>query len=345
MRTKSICAVGVAFVLCGAAYAQTQYVAMTLQFGDAFTYGCAVAALSDNGLSAGICLDGVHQLPSMWDAQGSQTLLPVAGDAQITWVTGINSSGQVSGYYMDGLGSLHAVRWENGQIATLDATGSFSVANGINDSGDIVGSLNNMAAIWKRDGSVVSLPPPKDPGFELASTNAQAINALGAVVGTANYLGNPLNFSNALLWQRHKPVVLAPVIQSGFNVGNALNARGTVVGYAQENSLGGLVTAWMWTGTQAVPLPGLPGSRVTIANGINRSEVVVGISVTSDTSVHGVKWLGGQMTLLDNVSTGFSVPGGLISNAPAINSHGWIAVWYSVFVPPYSYPVILKPVR
>jgi len=340
MRIGSICA-ALAVGLCASAHAETHYVAMPLQFASAFIGGCTVTALSSNGLSAGVCGDGTNQVPSMWDDQGHQTLLAMPSDAQYAWATGINSLGQVSGHYLTSAGSLLALRWDNGQFTVLDQGGGYSAANAINDSGDVVGTTGMAAVIWKHNGNVVSLPAPVLPGLESTGSSGFAINVHGMVAGSSWYNGNAV-LSQPVLWQRRQPTSLAPAALGDFKGASALNEQGTIVG---STASGGVTTAWLWTTSSATQLPGLPDSNFTAAYGINRAGVVVGITMDSNFSGHGVKWLNGQLTKLDEVTVTPPASGAYLFSAPAINDLGWIAVQYQLSAPPYSYPAILKPIR
>ena len=102
-------------------------------------------------------------------------------------VTGVNASGQVSGYVTGPNGQL-AARYTDGSgwqyLPGLDS--GFSVANGINAAGDLVGyHLNADGAVraFRYHAGVVEDIEPVDGGF---STVGFGINARGDVVGYAD---------------------------------------------------------------------------------------------------------------------------------------------------------------
>jgi probable HAF family extracellular repeat protein len=102
---------------------------------------------------------------------------------------GINASGAVVGVSrLAGQVSLNAFLWQNGTMTDLGA----GIANGINDSGLVVGqsSPNGPAVIWQNGvmTDLNSLIPP-DSGWTLL--DATAVNDAGQIAGTGIYDGGP----------------------------------------------------------------------------------------------------------------------------------------------------------
>src|SRR5262249_61607269 len=61
--------------------------------------------------------------------------------ATATFVAGINTQGDMVGYYYDSAGGEHGFLLTNGTFSTIDVPGSkITMLSGINDSGQIVGS-------------------------------------------------------------------------------------------------------------------------------------------------------------------------------------------------------------
>jgi len=103
-----------------------------------------------------------------------------------TFVQGINSSGQIVGYYHDNQGSgLHGFLLSGGTYATLDDTVAFfgtTLASGINASGQIVGwysdSANHQHGFLYDGRTYTTLDVP----FSI-QTEALGINDRGQIVG------------------------------------------------------------------------------------------------------------------------------------------------------------------
>jgi uncharacterized membrane protein len=121
------------------------------------TYNFTTLDVPGTGNSHGFLLD-----------QGSYTTLDVPGS---TWTQayGINASGQIVGWYDYGNGFL----LDQGTYTTLDAPN----ANGINDSGQIVGAYYPTSFLLDH-GSYTTIDVPVLP-----FTSANGINASGQIVG------------------------------------------------------------------------------------------------------------------------------------------------------------------
>ncbi len=95
----------------------------------------------------------------------------------------INSSGQVVGWSsVTPGGKLHAVEFANGSITELAPGAAESAADGINDRGVVVGSMDSAAFAYY-GGVVTDLNNllPSNSGWELSE--ARAINNAGQIVG------------------------------------------------------------------------------------------------------------------------------------------------------------------
>jgi probable HAF family extracellular repeat protein len=106
--------------------------------------------------------------------------------------TGINNAGQVCGYTQGPLEGFEALRWdENGGTQFLGTLGlSFSFANAINDSGQVVGSAKsangNIGKAWIYTDGVGQQEIPAPPG---ETVTAVGINNQGHVVGWTHASG------------------------------------------------------------------------------------------------------------------------------------------------------------
>jgi probable HAF family extracellular repeat protein len=110
---------------------------------------------------------------------------PSATNGTISW--GINTSGQIVGYYLDASDKNHGFLLSGGMYTTLDdpLAGSFgTVATGINSAGQIVGyyldSANKEHGFLESGGTYITLDDP------LATNGIQAfgINDQGQIVGS-----------------------------------------------------------------------------------------------------------------------------------------------------------------
>jgi probable HAF family extracellular repeat protein len=180
-----------------------------------------------------------------------------------------------------------ATVWQNGIPSALKTpNGADSYAYGINDSGDVVGVINNGATLW-HNGTPVKLSTHSN-----YTSTAWSINGSGQVVGTTNTGTVSLNASSypvgyATLWQNGAAYdlgVLPTYNQSSW--ARAMNRSGQVVGAAWSIVNGVPVShAFLWTpatpnGTtgQMVDLGTLPGIGLESSHalGINASGQVVG---------------------------------------------------------------------
>lgn len=154
-------------------------------------------AMNDLGVVAGIIVHEDWQRHTvLWDATGSiQAELSGPGYSFYTGLD-INNAGQVvGGADFTGERSFsHAAMWQNGSVTDLGTLAGFdsSLADGINEAGQIVGSSFDMAAsphatLWQGttiiDLNTLLAPAYVSAGWELS--HATGINARGDIVGDA----------------------------------------------------------------------------------------------------------------------------------------------------------------
>jgi probable HAF family extracellular repeat protein len=106
------------------------------------------------------------------DSNGTLYTIPIPGstDPSGDYATGINSSGQIIGYFS---GSPNAFLYSNGTVSPIDFGGYTSVS-GINDSGEILAGANGQTFLLQADGSYTTIALPGDPF---------GINDSGQIVG------------------------------------------------------------------------------------------------------------------------------------------------------------------
>ena len=122
----------------------------------------------------------------IWQNGTLKPLLPPAG-FQDTFGNAINADGAVAGNASIGAARSRAVVWQNGKSIILPSgKGKDAEAHGINDAGDVVGSCNGHACLWRHVSGGYAPPidlnaaAKKPVHTDLA--NAVAINKLGDIV-------------------------------------------------------------------------------------------------------------------------------------------------------------------
>ena len=229
-------------------------------------------------------------------AYNTATALPTLGGTY-GWANGINSSGKIVGYSQiagdPGTAPSHGVIWNwNGSayVATdlLTLGGTYSGANGINASGQIVGA-SQIAG---------------DPGTAPYHAVIWNWNGSAYVATDLLTLGGPSS------------------------VANGINASGEIVGQAENSSLKYRAVIWNWNGTSydtAVDL-GSFGGTYGNATAINASGQVVGqASLPGDTISHAYFYANATMYDLNTAGIVDNLPSGwTLTYAAGINDAGQI---------------------
>jgi uncharacterized membrane protein len=261
------------------------------------------AAVNDAGDVVGTCLSKGDEHGCLWKADDLEN--PIDLGAIFRIVTAMNNAEQVVGQSQNG----HALLWPE-MIELAEPAGfTSSIANGINDSGEIVGTL--------RDTDPTGLTPDKLQGFSWTKENgfllfadcseALAINNGGVVVGQVMMTnpnvpflggatvcgGGPVLFPNTGAATAINSAGVAvgytvdqtpgendkfeamefPSVSIGPGTANGINANGWVVGEAPATVVGNFPTAFIWSPTSNLaPIPGLLSGV-----GINTSGAVVGL--------------------------------------------------------------------
>lgn len=234
----------------------------------------------------------------------------------------INDLGQTVGFsYLGGnLGPVPTV-WHNHSITSLSPNvQSFSRARGINNSGQIVGELDNSATLWSAGDSTYlgSLG-----GLSIASD----INNSGKIVG--NYFvgnsyerGNPIR--HATMWYENSITDLGTL--GGTNsYAVAINDFGLIVGTSDTNN-DTTAHATLWNGSTIKDLGKLTGSKSSNANGINNVGQIVGESFSYDSNTNfATMWYGDSIINLNSLLDSDVVSAGwVLSEANDINDYGQI---------------------
>ena len=206
-------------------------------------------------------------------------------------------------------------------------------------------SPGQQAVAWNASGGVMPLTVPSTSSSGLPFSYAYAVNAGGTAAGT--YYNFTVGGYYAATWNTTTGAITTlPTLSSVASFqdqANAINATGTVVGFATQStngttSLGPRATLWTAGGTTALQLATLPNTPATAvfstaqANAVNNSGVSVGVepafNATGGAAGTGaVRWSPtGAATQLPALST--TLTGVSTAVAYSINSAG-TAVGYS----------------
>ena len=128
----------------------------------------------------------------------------------------------------------HACEWQNGEIIDLgtlpDQPTDMSVANSINDKGQVVGSSNWRAFLWQ-NGVMTNLD------VAVQGSDASAINNSGQVVG---YVKVADDSRHAYLWQNGQKIDLNSLLPPGsdweLQEAHGINNEGQIVGEGNHNA-------------------------------------------------------------------------------------------------------------
>jgi len=267
----------------------------------------------------------------------------LGSEIEYSEATGINSSGQVVGWFSTDSGENHSFLYSDGSIADLNpllgAKGSYpsgSFASGINDSGQIVGSVQSLAggeyAFLYGNGRQVNLGAFPAPFGDCPMSGAAGVNNHGEVVGwSVEPLVEGWNFLC------YGGGVLDATRFSGVGVVD-LGASPLAFGAGSEalaiNDGGQIVGCWLPNGDECGDLFVYSGGSVTRLLGVscdslgtaainNRGEVVGGCSASSPYGPF--LYSGGKTTDLNSLVT---LPAGFwLRSGNAINDLGQIAAW------------------
>lgn len=176
-------------------------------------------------------------LPAIWE-RGTVKPLPLVPkdfDGDAFW---INDLGQAVGYSGNCSSALHGVSWKNNVITILNDLGAGSLAQVVNNRGQIAGQVSSpdgshfYAAVWVdgADGLITKIGTA--PGD--ANAFASGINDRGQVVGSS--LDAMFNWSHAFIWQDNVLTNLDTLFPASANLfpvmGNKINQSGQISGMA-----------------------------------------------------------------------------------------------------------------
>jgi probable HAF family extracellular repeat protein len=228
--------------------------------------------------------------------------LGAAGSATAS-ANAINDNGQVAGTIVSAGFQTSAFIWERGRTRPLGFNGRATGGSGLNNQGEVVGSVASDHVyqpgdplVWSPSGAAGVLPAPEgDRGG-----HASAINDAGEVAGTSGYL-------KAVRWTTFGEPQLLGGLPGGNGEARAygINNAGQVVGYAR----GAIYTPrpFLWdprTGMRDLGFAG-DATRSGQAYAINDRGHVVGNAQTTTYTGLPFIWRDGVLTTLGD-QTGFA---------------------------------------
>ncbi|HZS37276.1 MAG TPA: hypothetical protein VFF06_10630 [Polyangia bacterium] len=258
-----------------------------------------------------------------------------SGDAQAQPIA-INASNQIVGASSSGsaLGlpvGWHAIRYASGAWSVLGflGKGKQSAAQAINDSGQIVGSSGVDATAFDVEPFFYSggaLQPMATRGF--GTSRATAINGLGQIVGSIDLSdGTAFGRTHAAGWSSSsaQPVDLG-TLGGANSLATGVNQSATVVG-SSEISAGSTTThAFVRINGAMTDLGALPGDTDSVANAVNGSNLVVGVSRNgSNGAAHPFVWSNG--TIAGLLPTTADNQPFFAAQASSVNDGGAIVGW------------------
>jgi len=269
----------------------------------------------------GQVVGGSYLGPTLWNGTTPTFLSGFGGT--IAAATATNDTGLVVGYSFTLVNPISQAFLWNGTTTTslgnLDGLQRSSWAWGVNNSGQVVGSISadhngNQAILWN------GITPTVLGGLGGTTSAARAINEAGQVVGMSTTIGNAVQ---AVHWNGTTPVVLGSL--GGTNsIATGNNNAGQAVGSSQTTGN----TSWqavLWNGTTPTALSGLGGTQ-SEAEDINNVGQVVGYSYTASGAMHAAMWemQNGSMVLTDLNTLIDPALGFTLAGANAINDKGQI---------------------
>ncbi len=271
--------------------------------GGTYSSGNAINAAGQVVGESNLTPDIVHAF--LWENGGMKDLGTLGlGFFGFSSAKAINDNGQIVGQTSTTTNAIQAFSWQNGTMTDIGPVfASGSLASGVNNAGQIVGSVLlgtsfpiNQASLWANSASSpVILQSPE-------STTANGINNAGLAVGTANSGENVQAYVDNTIIALFNPIPLGFLPNGSSSTGLAVNDKGQVVGYA-DTPVGTNTAnhAVLWQSNLAIQDIGTLGGSNSQANAINGNGQVVGLSDTPTSGPHAFLWNNGVMVDLNTI--------------------------------------------
>jgi len=223
--------------------------------------------------------------------------------------TGINESGQITGWSLAANGHTYAFIYSNGKMTSLGSLGTDSMGYGINNSGQVTGTTilsgGDLHAFRYANGKI------KDLGSLGSLSQGLGINGTGYVTGfTSTADGH-----RAFLYSGEM-IDLGTFPEGPYSQGYAINDAVLITGVAGTAT--GENHAFIFENGLMNDIGTLPGGTRSIGRAINSSGQVAGISDTATGVSHAFLYTDGRMTDLGTTG-GYAQSEGL-----GINSLGHV---------------------
>jgi probable HAF family extracellular repeat protein len=215
-----------------------------------------------------------------------------------TW--GINSRGDIIGFYLAADKTSHGLLFNGGHFTSLDFPGAaVTLLNGINSRGDMVGEYG-LTATSSHRGFLLSadgvFTPIDYPGATY--TSGIGITARGDIVGLYNFADNVIH--SFLLSGGHFSKIDYPgASRTGVN---GISPQGDVVG---GYSIGGVTHGFLLSNSAYTSFD-YPNAATTVATGVNSSGEIVGRYIDAAGVSHGFLLKGGHFSTIDFPSATFT---------------------------------------
>jgi probable HAF family extracellular repeat protein len=234
-------------------------------------------ALNNTGEAAGVSSTPTAAIATIFSG-GKATSIGTLGSS-VSLATAINNSGEIAGWNSyDSSASFdpQAFIYSNGSMQNINTPTPFpsgTEANGINDSGEVVGtgylSSSNFHAFLSSGGKMKDLGP--SGAFQ---ASALSINISGQIVGSYSLNSGA---SGTFLYTNGTMTTIPNPAGSSEAIGVAINVNGEIVGELYPTAGGS--HAAKFSGGAWTDLGSLPGALGSEATAINAAGVIVGTSI------------------------------------------------------------------
>jgi hypothetical protein len=247
-----------------------------------------------------------------------------------TTVNGIDNNGDVVGFSSDNAATptlfTNFIRYPNGTIAALAIGGGpLAMANGINDSGTVVGMDSNGTAFSLAGGTLTTLP---NVNGDTASETAFGINDSGLVVG--QYTDSVTGTTPGFLFSGSAFTNLNPVVNAAVTNAQSINDDGLVTGFYSTDGVHQHGFFYnLETNQFTLPAdPNVANLVLTQFLGVNDNGLAVGYYQLPDGSQHGFLYntTTRTYTYLDDPNAALS--GVSITQITGVNDAGDISGFY-----------------
>jgi probable HAF family extracellular repeat protein len=225
--------------------------------------------INDAGEIVGGATNTASRLHAFLWRDGSMTDLGTIGGNH-SEATSIGDSGHVAGRSQTSASKYHAVRWSAGAATDLTPSSDYAVAYGVNDIGQVVGSIDNWRAFLWENGTLTMLP---DLGG--GCSHAADINDTSHIVGSS--CTPQVNQPHATLWHNGAAIDLGILPGMDDAGATAINSFGQIVGTSSHMDPETYeITSKAFLHENGVMTPLAVPSLEAYAGDINDSGVVVG---------------------------------------------------------------------